>query len=531
VFANSYLIRFHDATVRYDVFPYPLEDVSGILDIQPGHWEFRDFQGRHNGGEFRTHGRSHAGEGVSVEIRGDNVALDEELEAALQPKLRAAYQAFAPVGRMSFAAQIDHLPDLPNEVDVTVTARGWKLRPSFFPYELNDVNGTVRYAQNQVNLDNLSSRHGDTVLSIGRGKVYLKPSGGFWAKLSDLGGTPIVPDDELIQALPPVLRKAATSLGIKDPLNLQTQLVIDMPSEPNLPAVLYWDGGIAVNNARLNLGVPVSNVTGQIYSRGRFNGRELEGVIGNILLQEANVFRQPFQNIHSQVEVTREAPQVVRLPNFKARLFGGDVGGEARIEFGPTLRYDVNLTALQVKLEELSQHNLGGNAEMSGLATARLFLSGRGTELSGLEGRGSFDVPRGQIYNLPVLLDLLKVLNLRPPDRTAFEEAHAAFQIRGKRMHIDRLDLFGNVISLSGQGEMNLDGTDLQLDFYAVWARIVQLLPPIIREIPPAISQHLLKIKVRGELGNVRCTREPVPVLVDPIERLLRRTTREKKTP
>ena len=115
------------------------------------------------------------------------------------------------------------------------------------------------------------------------------------------------------------------------------------------------------------------------------------------------------------------------------------------------------------------------------------------------------------------------IANLRPPDRTAFEEAHASFGIRGQRVHFNRLDLYGNVISLSGQGEMNVDGSDLQLDFYAVWARLVQVLPPILRDIPSAIGQSVLKIKMRGRIGDPRFTKEPVPVLVEPVERLLKR--------
>src|SRR5207249_1047999 len=149
---------------------------------------------------------------------------------------------------------------------------------------------------------------------------------------------------------------------------------------------------------------------------------------------------QPFRKIHTQIEVPLQEPEVLRLPSLKAQLFGGNIGGTARVELGPMLHYEVDLTALGVKLEEFGRHNrLGPNTQLSGQATARLYLRGHGTELAGLEGQGSIDVPNGRIYNLPVLLDLLKVLNLRPPDRTAFEEAHASFGIRGQRVHVNRL--------------------------------------------------------------------------------------------
>ena len=34
--------------VRYDVFPYPLENVTGVLELLPDHFVFRDFCGTHN---------------------------------------------------------------------------------------------------------------------------------------------------------------------------------------------------------------------------------------------------------------------------------------------------------------------------------------------------------------------------------------------------------------------------------------------------------------------------------------------------
>jgi hypothetical protein len=63
----------------------------------------------------------------------------------------------------------------------------------------------------------------------------------------------------------------------------------------------------------------------------------------------------------------------------------------------------------------------------------------------------------------------------------------------------------------------------LQLDFYAVWGRIKSLLPPIFREIPPALGQQLLKIKMRGSVSDPKITKEPVPALVEPLEKLLKR--------
>jgi hypothetical protein len=140
-----------------------------------------------------------------------------------------------------------------------------------------------------------------------------------------------------------------------------------------------------------------------------------------------------------------------------------------------------------------------------------------------LRGGGTIDVPNGQISNLPPLLDLLKVLNLRLPDRTAFEEARMRFSINGPVVTFDQLDLFGNSISLSGRGTMKIDGTELNLDFYSFWGRIMQWSPPIIDKMWPALSKGLLKIKLRGSLSQRTVTKEPVPILTEPVKEFLKR--------
>jgi hypothetical protein len=378
-----------------------------------------------------------------------------------------------------------------------------------------------------VDLDKLSARHGPSTFTLGKGLVLLKTDGGFWLKMADLEVNPLVADSAFLQALPPSLREPTAALQLDGPVSLRTEIIVDTPPEPGNAVTVYWDGGMRFGSpaegAHLHAGIDIDSIKGEVWCRGRHNGRDLEGALGNVLLEQASIFKQPLGPIHTHLEVTPEMPEVLRLPDMKARMFGGDVGGEVRLEFGPTFHYEANLSGLGVKLEEFAQHNLGAGAQMSGLAAGRLFLKGDGTDLQGLEGGGSVDVPSGRIYNLPFFLDMLKVLGLRPPDHTAFEEAHAVFSIHGPRMTISRLDLDGNAISLGGQGEMDLDGSNLMLDFYAVWGRIKQVLPPVFREMPPAISQQLLKIKVRGRLDKPQFTKEAVPVLVEPLVRLLKR--------
>ncbi len=549
-YSNRYLIDFHHATVCYDNVPYPLEEVTGTLDILPDHWEFRNFVGKHKGGIIRAHARSYPltpppggvitrvtappessppgemssskGERVVVRVAGENLLLDSEFESALTPgreTLRKVWDSFALTGRLNFSAVIEDLPNQPKDVDLTVSIAGCQMKPSFFPYALADVSATVRYARNCVQVSKLCGRHGASLLAVERITCFLKPGGGFWAKLDTLKGTPLVIDQDLLQALPAGLRKGCQGLQLRDAISLNSVLVIDAPAESG-PPIIYWDGAFALKNASLKVGVPLTGVTGTFSSQGRHNGQQLEDVVGNLLLEEAKVLNQPLQQVHARLLVYKDTPDTLRLKDLKANLFSGQLGGEARIELGALLRYEVLLRVAQVKLEEFGRHNFGKKTEMSGLAQAALHVTGEGADLNGLKGNGRIDVPTGKMYRLPLLLDLLKWLGLRLPDRTAFEQAHIEFGIEGEHVQIKQLDMVGNAISVRGQGQMDLDGSDLNLDLYADWGRLAQLLPQGINELSRGISNQLLRIKVRGSVGKVRFDQELVPIVIDPLKKV-----------
>ena len=523
--ANRYVIDLHDAGVRYEVFPYPLESVTGTLDIQPDHWEVRRFHAAHKGGEFHGSGGSDPRDPrrMVLEITGSNILLDAELEAALkQPGLKTAWTKLAPQGRINFAAHVDQVKGQEPDISVEVTPLGCSVRPQFFPYELADIRGLVRFQHQIVHLQKIVAYHGPTVLQLEEAKVQLRPDGGVSLDLVNVGGSTIVPDEDLYRALPKLLGDACAMLRLKQPLAMFTNMTIDVPGDGS-PPYIYWDGGLRLNKATLHAGVDLTQVSGAIHCRGQFQGGF--GVVsGNIAFQEATVFQQTLHHIQATIAVSDKTPNALDLVNLKCQLYGGDVTGKAHLDFAATPRYMIDLTGSQLQLQEFARLNdLGKNAHMSGPAGARLYLQGEGLGIEGLRGGGTIDVPDGKISNLPPLLDLLKVLNLRLPDRTAFEEARMRFSITGPVVTFDQLDLFGNSISLSGRGTMKIDGTELNLDFYSFWGRIMQWSPPIIDKMWPALSKGLLKIKLRGTLSQRTVTKEPVPILTEPVKEFLKR--------
>ncbi len=318
------------------------------------------------------------------------------------------------------------------------------------------------------------------------------------------------------------MRRGLEPLQVRNPINVETNLILDASAVPGEPMKIWWDGGAFLRKQIFQAGVEIDGVDGVIWCHGHHNGRQFEGVSGHAVLERANILGQPFTNLQGRIDIAPETPDILSLYDLKGNLFGGFIGGEARFTFGSTLHYEVKLDALHVQLEQFGKHNhLSGDAQLQGPARASLYLKGDGTDLSGLKGDGRIEVANGKLYRLPLLLDLLKAFGLRLPDRTAFEQARMIFAIEGPQMRIHGLDLYGNAISLRGQGTANLNGSNLNLDFSADWGRMPQMLPPGISDLSKTLSDQLLKIKVRGKITAPHFEKELIPGVVDPIKKAL----------
>lgn len=550
VLDKQFTVQFKGASVLYDQFPYPLENVSGVLVVHPDRWECKGFRGYHGGGEIVVDAQSvrlggerlapggtdpSPAERVRVRISGRDIPLDREFEKALAPTsggerlaLQTAWKRLRLGGRFHFSAEVVDDPGQPQDIDVSVAVRGCTLKPEFFDFALEDVSALVRYKQDQVIIGELVARHGAAELALRSGVIQIRAEGGYTAWLQGLTARRLTADADLRQALPEPLQRVVEAIRPRSPLDVAATLTIVSPpaGTGTRPPEVWWEGALGLHDAAFRVGVEVQQASGRLFTRGYHDGRRLRGVTGQLHLDRASILGQPMTKIQARLDAEPGTPEVFRFRDLKAELFGGTIAGQARVETAP-LRYDLLLEAIGVQLDILGKHNLGESArdaQLQGPARAALHLVGEGTDLHGMKGNGRVDVPRGKMGQLPILLDLLKAFGLRLPDRTAFEQAHMVFAVEGPRLTVQQLDLYGNAISLRGLGSLDLDGSNVNLDFNATMGRLTQILPAGFDLIPQAISQQFIKIKMRGKLGGggqIRFDKELIPAVAGPLRRAI----------
>jgi hypothetical protein len=293
--------------------------------------------------------------------------------------------------------------------------------------------------------------------------------------------------------------------------------------------------------AALDAGVPWEDVYGSIACRGRYEGTHMGGVQGNVWLERAIVSRMPVTGAHCQISAEPQKPDPQRPGQFlphrlellsvAGKLFNGELDGEAHVILSEPTCYKVWLTVTDAQLEEVARHyKLGSDADLKGIAQAQLVIYNKVDPKTGrlaVEGTGKIDVPTGRMYNLPILLELVKVFKFQTPDKTAFEQAHAVFRIQGDRIKVEQLDLIGRAVCVGGTGELDLAGDYVRFEFYTVWSQVLkQMMNTPAAELTDFLSKNLFTIRLVRENGELKYKPVPVPLVTEPAKAALDRMRR-----
>jgi hypothetical protein len=198
-----------------------------------------------------------------------------------------------------------------------------------------------------------------------------------------------------------------------------------------------------------------------------------------------------------------------------ADAYGGTLA--TNIEFvhdaNPNYKVDAHLGG--VNLGRFASERLGGPNEMNGMLSGVLAVSGTGTSLQTLRGGGELHVAEGNIYQLPLLVAMLKVLRNRTPDSTAFNRCDMQFSIQGEHVHFQQLNLLGDAVSLYGKGETDMN-RKLDLAFYT----LIGPSDPLWKLIAGHVSQQGLQLKVVGTLDEPKIEKKAFPAVNDMIRQI-----------
>lgn len=520
-------IKLSECSMEYERFPYPLYGISGTLRMDNDVWTFSDLEGHNDNavvmcqGGWRKLDESNSLLGLSFDAF--EVPLEDELRDALPPGAQRFWRSLRPRG------SLDHLDiDVRYQSmakDLSVTINGLKrrskerlaervtIKPTWLPYQLDDVVGIVRYDNGVAELENVQGHHGNTSVQLS-GRFDPLPDDKWQLRVRDLHIDRLRTDHELVPALPEPLARAVTRLNLSGPLHVSGSLAMQGNMGVERPTAANWDLDFDVEDGMLDFGVKLDHLRGSMklagsigsrghYSRGQleidslvYQGLQLTNVTGPLSIDD--------EHLALGEAIRRQQGELVSRP-LKANLLGGVLVGSGQISLGKESSFELDGELFDADLTTVSKEFAPGKANASGRAFAQVRLTGTGTGTHNLRGHGAVQLRDADIYQLPVMVRLLKIVRVKRPDETAFTTSDMAFTIEGDRLYFKQIDFSGDAINLRGRGEMTFDRAIDVVFQTSVLVRdgpVDRLLRPVLRD-----AAGLFEVQVTGTLDEPQVTR------------------------
>lgn len=197
-----------EADMLFAEFPYPLQKVTGRIELTPHRIELHDVVGRQDDAVVRLKGFATMGEvaepQAEIHLDASDLRLDGVLAGALPPEGKGAFAEFQPEGTVQLSGTVA-LQD-PNQglvYDLRAKLCDAAIRYREFPYRIEKVGGEILIRPEGYSVTDMVGVHGSTRISA-NGHVHRRDDG-YVADLT-FRGVGLELDQELYDALPPALR-------------------------------------------------------------------------------------------------------------------------------------------------------------------------------------------------------------------------------------------------------------------------------------------------------------------------------------
>lgn len=537
-------LELNECSIKPEKFPYPINRIRGRLTGQDGIWQFQEIVGHSGGAYVQCTGswQQEKGEKGSLvlNVTATDVPLDTSLREAItqmNPRAGRAWEGLQPQGTLDrLTVQLRHPgPNGKPEIaiqgqklprQVYATDPGLMVKPKWFPYRVDRVTGMFNYRNGQVGLTGMRGRHGKSVIQLD-GTCFF-PAGSPWdVKLTNLTVDHLLADHELLVALPGPLRRSLEKLNITGPMMLRGQLQMAQAPEKDRELNAQWDMNVEVAGATIQSGLQLDHIHGGVrmfglYDQDGFRSRgELDVDSLYFRKEQLTHLQGPFWIDSRQVLFGAWSQQQAKLKkprNLTAKSLGGRIVLDAQLITGANAKFLLQAALQQGDLAYILNQR-GVNAKVSGKADATLQLQGTTAGIHTWTGRGAIRLRNADIYEVPLMVALLSLVSVRPPDTTAFTSSDINYRIQSDRVYMDRIQFNGDAISLEGNGWLDFDNR-INLSFYTLVGRN-DLRIPIISSVLAEASRNLLKIQVVGTLDKPKINGSAFPELDETMQNIL----------
>lgn len=512
VTSRQFDMRVVGGTMRYERFAYPLYNVTGRIQVKDDLVRMIGFTANNAGaakiacdGLYQMPSEATTSE-LNLRFRVADIAMDHTLRVSLPESSRTIWEALTPAGTLDeLDVQVHQMGKQAIELSLSaahqnadrVNPNTLSIRPEAIPYRIDITSGNVDYRDGVVTIKELRGRH-DASHLIADG-VCRPDASGRWLLTLDLhSGCRLIPDEELIAALPEQMRWAMRGLDLRGPLGLRGETNILLAENPSMSPAINWDLILQLEGNRIADVGPIHSLRGEVMIRGIKSG-DLLRAGGQLAIDSLHAYglqvtalRGPFsilgdelrlgtlsagvdpisgapvqnasQTSAGQLTATTHSADVSQQTPIIGKIFDGqlNVNGVVALSSGD---FDVGVAMVNGQIATILAEMGQTRSGITGRFDMNTRLDGRLGDFDLLKGAGTARISGANIYELPLLVQVLNLLRITPTEDVAFTDAETEYSIFGADINFNRLSMWGDLVALDGSGTLSrLEHLDLSFN-------------------------------------------------------------------
>ncbi|MFO1064684.1 MAG: AsmA-like C-terminal region-containing protein [Pirellulales bacterium] len=528
-------IQIVESSLRYAQFKYPLYDIRGRVKAVDDHWRLEAFEGHNDSGRIQCDGQWLEARNTEVPFElnftAHTLPMEEELQRALPADAQQLWDEIEPSGTLDRAVVRIARPDGSGPLDIEVTlqednaannltGQSLRLHPKSFPYWFYDVSCEVVYRPDYLKIVQASASNANSRVALEADCV--KSESGNWVGFVKWRPySRVIVDTQLLRALPDAVSEGLTKLDLRGPVGVMGKSRFELPKDPSSTISTDFDLRLNLDEVQLGEGKDVQRVKGEIGLRGRRGATQLAAV-GLVAIDAMSVRGIPVMRMNGPILIAgndfyfgstaaaRINPSDPAANDITADALSGTLrlSGEGQLDTG---RVTVNAKLENADLRQLLQDLGSSESPTDALCQIELNASGIPSNTQTYSGAGKIHLSDAELYQLPLMVRLMRALSITPTDNAAFNSADISFQIDGDRIPL-QLTCEGDVLSLRGSGWTNLR-RELKLELYSYVGRRVPLSSVLTPVLPESRYATVMMFDVDGTLDSPRVTPVAFPQL------------------
>lgn len=478
-------------------FSYELTQMEMTGVLNPRQLEITNLAGRHGGSQLSLTGWiQHQGRYL-LQLQGEPLFFDDDLWGNLQKLGWGTDHPVRLLGPTQMQLNVENDAEGTVAYTAVIEPQGGVLQLKDVDEPFRNVRGRVVIEPNQILIGELLSEDGPARFRV-EGQVITEPD--HQSVDLHLQASALPMKQQFRQLLPGALRTLLQQTELQGAME---QMDIQLTRQQQGPDQDLWQatGMMVIDQAAFTSPLQVDHMHARLEGQGRYEaaGKTLQ-FSGRLTDTNLRVSQRPLEAMKADFTYDSGNGQLV-VRDLSGRLCQGRLAGQVQAQIADKdIHYELQLLFEAIDLAQLVNTGRDESRQhhrLQGRFNGWFNLSGEVGDIRSRQGRFLFLVKNGVLWELPIMAQILNVLNLALPEQGAFNYASLSGDIVGSQTRFDDIQLKGSALSLSGAGTMQSPGNKLDLNFVVDPPRYLQNLP-VITSFVNAVRPSLIQVRISG---------------------------------